>query len=334
MTRKIHNTYKKQFHEKGRNKGAARYLCYPEYALYHLFGGRVAEADFIGMKYIFGRTEPLNFIGFSFKKEPKLRYFQRISGQTAQEFKKACGSFFKKFEKPDFVKVDNCLATIRSASGRRNISQVMYFLLENQVIPIFAVPRKPFSQASIAAVNFSFPILLLYSFDDNLNNPWLPLTALPYYFFYGRDLIQAGYHMKDIFRVYALNLLLVPVNLGGLLKSIEQGITKKKIPFRRTPKVMGHTTSPVLYLVIEFVVLVYFFWGSLYDIYKYQFNHALFGFFNGMFFLYAFKRFIGFKKAIEDIKTAFQKPTTVTLSHQQCLCHECATSIDPANNLR
>ena len=142
--------------EKGRNKGAARYLCYPEYTLYHLLGGRVAEADFIGMKYIFGRTEPLNFSGFSFKKEPKLRYFQRISGQTAQELKKACSSFFKKFEKPDFLKVDNCLATIGSASGRRNISQVMYFLLKNQIIPIFAVPRKPFSQASIEGNNSVF----------------------------------------------------------------------------------------------------------------------------------------------------------------------------------
>lgn len=142
--------------EKGRNKGAARYLCYSEYTIYHRFGGRVTEADFIGMKYLFGRTEPLNFIGFSFKKEPRLRYFQRISGQTAREFKKVCSHFFKKFEKPDFVKVDNCLATIGSASGRRNISQVMYFLLKNQVIPIFAVPRKPFSQASIEGNNSVF----------------------------------------------------------------------------------------------------------------------------------------------------------------------------------
>lgn len=186
---------------------------------------------------------------------------------------------------------------------------------------------------SIAAVNFGLLILLLYPFNDNLNNPWLPLTVLPYYFFYGRDLIQAGYHVKDIFRVYALNLLLVPVNLAGLLKSIEQGITKKKIPFKRTPKVMGRTTSPVLYLVIEFVVLAYFFLGSLYDIYNYRFNYALFGFFNGMFFLYAFKRFIGFKEAIEDIQAAFQKPTTATSSSRQFLCPECTTSIVPPANL-
>lgn len=141
---------------KDRHKGAARYLCYPEYTIYHLFGGRVAEADFIGKKYITGRTEPLNFIGFSFKKEPRLRYFKRIGGQTADNFIQESKNFFKKFEKPDFMKVDNSLTTIGSASGKRNISKAMKFLLSNQVIPIFSVPRKPFSQASIEGNNSVF----------------------------------------------------------------------------------------------------------------------------------------------------------------------------------
>lgn len=135
--------------KKGRNKGASRYLCYPEHTIYHLLGGRVLEIDFIGKKYITGRTKPLNFVAFSFKKEPKLRYFKRIEGQTADNFIKQCERFFKKFEKPDFAKVDNSLATIGSASGKRNISKAMNYLLKNQVIPIFSVPRKPFSQASV-----------------------------------------------------------------------------------------------------------------------------------------------------------------------------------------
>jgi len=141
---------------KDRHKGASRYLCYPEYTIYTLLGNRVLEADFIGKKYITGRSEPLNFIAFSFKKEPKLRYFKRVEGQTADNFIKQCWVFFERFEKPDFVKVDNCLATIGSASGKRNISKTMRFLLENQVIPIFAVPRKPFSQASIEGNNSVF----------------------------------------------------------------------------------------------------------------------------------------------------------------------------------
>lgn len=135
--------------KKNPSKGAARYLCYPEYTIYHLFGGRLLEADFIGQKYIRGQSAPLNFIAFSFKKEPKLRYFSRIQAQSADCFIEASQHFFQCFEKPDFIKIDNCLATIGSASGRRNISKTMNFLLGEQVIPIFSVPRKPFSQASI-----------------------------------------------------------------------------------------------------------------------------------------------------------------------------------------
>lgn len=142
--------------ERGRNKGASRYLCYPEHTIYTLLNGRVLEADFIGKKYITGRTEPLNFIAFSFKKELRLRYFKRIEGQTAENFIVQCGHFFEKFERPDFIKVDNCLATIGSASGKRNISQAMQYLLQHQVIPIFAVPKRPFSQASIEGNNSVF----------------------------------------------------------------------------------------------------------------------------------------------------------------------------------
>ncbi len=141
---------------KGRNKGAAAYLCYPEYTIYTGLGGRVLEADFVGRKHIHGRTAPVNFIGFSFKKEPRLRYYKRIESQTSKYFIEQTEFFFNKFEKPDYIKVDNALAMIGSASGKRNISSSMLFLLNHHVVPIFAVPRKPFSQASIEGNNSVF----------------------------------------------------------------------------------------------------------------------------------------------------------------------------------
>ena len=51
------------------------------------------------------------------------------------------------------IKLDNGLTFIGSASGKRNISRSMSFLLKNNVIPVFAVPRKPFTQASIEGNN-------------------------------------------------------------------------------------------------------------------------------------------------------------------------------------
>jgi len=171
---------------KNRHKGAARYLCYPEYTIYNLLGKRVLESDFIGKKYISGRTAPLNFIGFSFKKEPKLRYFKRIESETAKNFIKETKDFFRKFEKPDYIKIDNSLAVIGSASGRRNISQAMMFLLKERVIPIFSVPRKPFSQASIEGNNSVFSrkffnrieFKSLEEVDEKLE--WFNLASLKY----------------------------------------------------------------------------------------------------------------------------------------------------------
>ena len=137
-------------------KGASRYLCYPEHTIYETLGQRVMEADFIGKKYITGTQQPIHFVAFSFKKAPRLRHFQRIEAQSADCFIEQCERFFVTFEKPDCIKVDNAAATIGSGSGKRTISRTVQFLLANQVIPIFAVPRKPFSQASIEGNNSVF----------------------------------------------------------------------------------------------------------------------------------------------------------------------------------
>jgi transposase len=140
-----------------RNKGAARYLCYPEHTIYEGLGYRVLEVDFIGCKFFSGSPRPLNFVGFSFKKDPRLRHFIRVTGETSNSFIGACQYFFKNFEIPGAIKVDNGPAMIGGPpSAKRNVSRSVLFLLQNGVIPIFAVPRRPFSQASIEGNNSVF----------------------------------------------------------------------------------------------------------------------------------------------------------------------------------
>ena len=142
--------------KQGRSKGAARYLCYPEHTVYHRLGQRVMEADFVGKKYLAGRTAPLNFVGLCFKQAPKLRYFQRVTGETTTALIEVCQEFFERFETPDVIKVDNGAAALGSGSAKRTLSRFMVFLLEQQIIPVFSVPKKPFSQASIEGNNSVF----------------------------------------------------------------------------------------------------------------------------------------------------------------------------------
>lgn len=108
--------------QKGRSKGASRYLHYPEYSINQL-GKSLLEIDFIGKKFIRGRTEPLNFIGFSLKKPSKLKHFRRISGETGDNVIKESKRFFNKFEKPEVVKIDNGFAMAGSSSQLRAISK-------------------------------------------------------------------------------------------------------------------------------------------------------------------------------------------------------------------
>jgi len=141
---------------KGKHKGAAKYLCYPEYTIFNIIAKRVLEIDFIGKKFITARTEPLNFIAFSFKKEPRLRYFKRILAENGDEIIKYSKLFFERFERPEAVKMDNGFAMAGSSSHPRVISKAALWFLSQEVIPIYSVPRRPFSQASIEGNNSVF----------------------------------------------------------------------------------------------------------------------------------------------------------------------------------
>ena len=153
---------------RGRSKGRARYLCYPEETIYERISTRLLEADFIGQKYLRGRSQPLNFLGLSFKKTPRLRYYRRIEGQTTEVLLRECAAFFARFERPDAIKVDNAMAMSGTARGKRSLSRFMQTMLKQQILPIFAVPRKPFSQGSIEGNNsvFARKFWNTYEFTD------------------------------------------------------------------------------------------------------------------------------------------------------------------------
>jgi hypothetical protein len=142
--------------QKGVTKGALRYLRYPEYTIYNQLGERIIEADFVGDKFIEGRSEPLHFLGFSAKKEPRMRYFERVRAETAEELITYTKAFFDRFEVPDVLKVDNGSAMTGGGAHKRLLSRTVRFLLERKVIPVFSVPRRPATQASIEGSNSVF----------------------------------------------------------------------------------------------------------------------------------------------------------------------------------
>ena len=154
---------------------------------------------------------------------------------------------------------------------------------------------------SLAGVSLGMLILMLHSFSHSMRGWWLPLTALPYFVLYGRDLVNSGYSWSDLPRVYALNLLLIPVNLGGVFKSLHQACTGRRSAFGRTPKVEGRTAAPRLYLIAELAIVTYCIFGGGVDLIHARYMHAAFAFINGALLSYALGSFVGFREAAEDL---------------------------------
>jgi hypothetical protein len=142
--------------KKKTGKGAACYLCYPEHSIHHHTGKRVLEIDFIGKKFIGGRTAPVHFAAASFKYAPKLRYYELVESESSDCLIQFLETIFYKFEKPDVVKMDNGFAMSGTAPQPRVLSKLPLWLLRQKIVPIYAVPRKPFSQASIEGNNSVF----------------------------------------------------------------------------------------------------------------------------------------------------------------------------------
>jgi cellulose synthase/poly-beta-1,6-N-acetylglucosamine synthase-like glycosyltransferase len=157
---------------------------------------------------------------------------------------------------------------------------------------------------SVSAVNLGLLIVLAIPFTENIRSWWLPVTAVPYFSLYARDLKLWGYRYRDVLGVYALNLLLIPVNLGGVLKSIQQMWTRTKIPFGRTPKVRGRTAAGALYVAAVYVLLLQWLIAAGLDFYHGRIFHGSFAVVNAGFLAYAAVYLVGISECWEDIKTA------------------------------
>jgi cellulose synthase (UDP-forming) len=154
---------------------------------------------------------------------------------------------------------------------------------------------------SLAASNIALLILLAYGFDDRLASTWLPITAVPYYVLYAADLRRAGYLRRDVLRVYALNMLLIPVSLGGVLRSLQQACTGRRSAFARTPKVTGRTAAPGGYVAAEVVLFLSWLFGAGMELYCGRRPNAALCLANATFLLYALLRFVGVRAAYQDL---------------------------------
>lgn len=161
---------------------------------------------------------------------------------------------------------------------------------------------------SIAAVNIGLVILMGSPLGEGMETYWIAVSSLPYFILYGMDLVRIGYKWIDLIQVYSLNLLLIPVNLAGVFMSINQAITGKQIPFSRTPKVIGRTAIPALYVVAEYSLLAQLLFGFITNYLHKNRIYSIYNLGNAFLLGYGIIKFIGLRFCWEDILLSINKP--------------------------
>ena len=161
---------------------------------------------------------------------------------------------------------------------------------------------------SLAFAPLSVLLLLSVPFASELMTIWMPLAALPYFALYTRDLRLMGYRpVRDLIRVYALNLLLIPVHLTGAVTSVRQALAGTKIPFRRTPKISGRTRTCGLDLALQLVMVGMSAVLGIYYASQTRWISGTFALVNAALLLYGIKQFIGFAEFRQDLWLSAQE---------------------------
>jgi cellulose synthase/poly-beta-1,6-N-acetylglucosamine synthase-like glycosyltransferase len=143
-------------------------------------------------------------------------------------------------------------------------------------------------------------------FGDLLHSPWIMLAPLPCLVLQLRTLKQEGYRYSDALRLCAFGVMLGPVVMGGVLKSFQQAITGRKIPFARTPKIPARTAAPALYaffeLAMPFIMVALAWRYAQYESWA-QMSFTIFYALSGM---YALVYFMGVGATLQDLVAGTQ----------------------------
>lgn len=155
--------------------------------------------------------------------------------------------------------------------------------------------------ASIAWSSVALIFLLAFPFNSALLSPIILSAALPYFLAMAYDLHRLGYKRTDVFRIYGFNLILVPVNLAGTFKSLQQAAAKSKIAFARTPKVENRTAAPALFVVAAYLIAGFALYTLLSDVPRGAWVNGIFAAVNFVLATYAIVAFMGLRNSVVDI---------------------------------
>ncbi|MBR9762793.1 MAG: glycosyltransferase [Rhodobacteraceae bacterium] len=149
--------------------------------------------------------------------------------------------------------------------------------------------------------NIGILALMLMAVDQPHPLFWAPLFMTPYFVLYMLDLRRMGYQWWDLFGVCALNLMLLPVNLAGILASIWQMAGGKRRSFTRTPKLASRTFIPPYAFLFNLAILALMTFYVAIGIHTEKTLGVAIPLINIVLYSYGLVRFVGLRDGFADL---------------------------------
>jgi cellulose synthase (UDP-forming) len=179
--------------------------------------------------------------------------------------------------------------------------------------------------ASISWATAGLVLLLAYPFSTNLMSSLVLALSAPYFVVMASDLKRCGYKYSDVFRIYGFNLVMLPVNASGVLRSLVQIVSGHKSAFARTPKVRRRSVAPASFVVFPYLIMALATVALLADIDQERWAHAVFAGTNLALALPATIAIIGLRHSVVDMALGL-----VGLLYARERAATPATTLDPA----
>jgi hypothetical protein len=184
------------------------------------------EADFLGKKFIHGRTAPIHFITRVYKKPFTLRLIKRVPDQGSETILDTFTQDWKVYPLPDILSIDNGFGFTAAGRGKRYISGFIQCMLFLGVTPLFIAPKKPWMNGSVEGTHSVFARKVWNRFDfknleevdetvDRFQEAYRQYTKTPKALpgrtlqqdFNWQDMFRTPFHPQDGMCIYLIRLV-------------------------------------------------------------------------------------------------------------------------------
>jgi hypothetical protein len=234
---------------KKRKNGGSEYLLYPTESIRNL-GHIHQSADFIGKKYIAGKSEPINIFSTCYHAPIKLYQIQRVLAEKADYAIEVLKKIWQVYPIPDVFRIDNALQFRGTAKGKRVIGKFLIFLLNLGITPLFSSPSKPWTNPNVEGHNRVFNEKVWNT------NYFVSLNQID------TECKRFNLESEELFKFKYANLI---VNNGNIFKCLKkdqmintaklESTKNKKIYFTRFAESLGKNQNTQIVIMNEIVHL-------------------------------------------------------------------------------